>query len=292
MRRFSFFITVFAAIILAVPGVSSAARFIASSSADRIGPGGEFQVDIVIDPASANVNAVGGTVTYPTNLLSLEQIRDNDSVVNFWVDAPTSTAAGVRFSGITPGGIGRQGKILSLIFSAKSTGKGEIGITNGAMLLADGAGTPTTFTVTSSSFTVAENGPATRIIPVTNTAPPETFMPEIARDPNIFDGKAFVVFSTQDKGSGIKGYEVRETKHVLFDFAPWIPATSPYLLADQNLSSYVYVKAIDTAGNIRVERLLPEHPLAWYASLDTWFVIGIALFVFLLFYFIVWKKRS
>ena len=35
------------------------------------------------------------------------------------------------------------------------------------------------------------------------------------KDPNVFDGKWFLVFAALDKGSGIDHYEVMETNHVV-----------------------------------------------------------------------------
>ena len=64
---------------------------------------------------------------------------------------------------------------------------------------------------------------------------------------NIFDGKYFLVFATQDKGSGIDHYEVSEDNGASF-----IPAVSPYLLKNQSLDTKIIVKAFDKKGNEKI----------------------------------------
>jgi len=58
------------------------------------------------------------------------------------------------------------------------------------------------------------------------------------------DGKYFLVFSTQDKGSGVDHYEVREGR-----FGGFSEVSSPYILKYQSLDKKIFVKAIDKFGN-------------------------------------------
>ncbi|HHE65575.1 MAG TPA: hypothetical protein ENL09_06080 [Bacteroidetes bacterium] len=93
-------------------------------------------------------------------------------------------------------------------------------------------------------------------------------------DPNIYDGKYFIVFSTVDKQTGLDHYEILEITpeelekikkedggianffNKLFgkweEKSSWKEGESPYLLADQSLGSVIKVKAIDKAGNERL----------------------------------------
>jgi hypothetical protein len=65
-----------------------------------------------------------------------------------------------------------------------------------------------------------------------------------------------VLFATQDKGSGMDHYEVREVDPLLpWWGSGWHVAESPYLLEDQTLRSAVYVRAYDNDGNVREESL-------------------------------------
>jgi len=278
---------------LGAPSAAFAAKFIATSSASRFAPGDQFAVSVILDAEGDTINAFGGTVSYPANLLHLDGIRDGNSLVNFWVDAPTSTADGVTFAGITPGGyVGHSGEIFSLVFSVKATGNGTVTVKDGQLLRNDGTGAEVPFSTSGFQFAVASSSQpgGSTVAPVRDIEAPEPFTPEIARDPNLFSGKWFIVFSAEDKGSGINRYEVRESTHRIFDLSPWKVATSPYELADQNLASYVYIKAIDNAGNERVGMLSPTHPLPFYENFDDWFILVAVVILIFLFRKYLWKK--
>jgi len=64
---------------------------------------------------------------------------------------------------------------------------------------------------------------------------PESFTPFVEQSPVLFDGKAVLVFVTQDKLSGIDHYEVAEAKPAFLGDGDlvWENAVSPYVLKDQ-----------------------------------------------------------
>ena len=66
---------------------------------------------------------------------------------------------------------------------------------------------------------------------------------------------------------------------LLFDGGEWIRAESPYVLKDQKLKSYVYIKAIDKAGNERIEVIPQKYPFQWYESWLWWgiIIVGFAI---------------
>jgi len=84
-----------------------------------------------------------------------------------------------------------------------------------------------------------------------DTIPPEPFSIEIYKEPLIFDGKYFLIFSAVDKQTGIDFYEAKEGDN------SWQKQKSPYLLEDQQLNSIINVKAVDKAGNERIVSLGP-----------------------------------
>jgi hypothetical protein len=109
-----------------------------------------------------------------------------------------------------------------------------------------------------------------------DTEPPEVFTPKLIADPSVYDGQFVLVFDTKDKHTKVASYLVREFRHPLLAwFADWSVAESPYLLKDQSLSSHIEVKAIDSAGNERVMKVLPQAPGGPSWSLVG--VIGLAL---------------
>lgn len=301
-------ITIFALLFgfSAIPAFAANVFFNASPLAltDR-----DFKVDVAVDATGENLNAFEGTVIFPDNLLKVKEIRDGDSVVNFWIEKPKESGNGIRFSGIVPGGFRgimgpyageKPGKLFSIIFSPVTVGNGIITAENARILLEDGAGTPAEISVTPFQFSVEESGIALNPAQLRDLNPPEAFRLEIANDSAIFDNRNFLVFAATDKESGIKHYEILETKNDIRNAKneieiqttnDWIIAESPYLLKNQGLSGFIFVKAVDKAGNERMEILEPLHlQKVWYENGTFWIIIMGVLAV--LGIVILWKEKS
>lgn len=231
----------------------------------------QFRVTLFLGAADAELNAVEGTLSFPAASLDVKEIRDGNSLISLWIVRPRLTASGqVRFSGIIPGGYtGEQGALFSVVFEAKKEGSGVIEAREAKALRNDGSGTQVSLPVSRLRFLVSKkiSGSGATAADVADVEPPETFTPEIAAHPAMFEGRYFLAFATQDKGWGLSSYAVYESKRAIPP-APsqWEEAESPYLLHDQTLESYIYVKAVDTAGNERVVMLRPRHPLFWYTG--------------------------
>ena len=237
----------------------------------------EFEVGVFLNAESENINAIEGILRFPADILEFKELNDGNSIVNFWVERPSRRVENeIIFSGITPGGfVGKRGLIFRITFLAKNEGNGKLEMQNIKALLNDGNGTAADISVSSLKIIVTSQDLS---LPPKKEAkdqePPESFKPEIARDPVIFDGKWFLVFATQDKGLGIGRYEIKETRSRIFEsFSRWISSESPYWLRDQKLRSYIFVKAVDKVGNTRVEQISPRNPLRWYENYENWLII-------------------
>ncbi len=210
--------------------------------------GESFLVDIVMH-AEESLNAIEGRLVFPKDLLSVKEIRDGNSVINFWIEKPHVEVPGVvLFSGMTPGGwSGANNHIFSIIFEAKNTGVAAVALQNTKAWMNDGRGTETTLRIHDTAMAIKSGDNPVRKEMFVDTASPEFFTPVIGNDPNVFDGKYFLVFVTQDKISGVDRYEVREGSWDWFRVAE-----SPYLLKHQSLNRKIFVKAVDHAGNERM----------------------------------------
>ena len=227
--------------------------------------GEEFLVSIFLNSLEESINAAEGRVLFPENLLEVKEIRDGNSIITFWIERPKIEQLGIiGFSGIIPGGYQEtKGFLLSVVFRAKASGNGAIEIRDAKVLLNDGEGTSTDVKISNFQFSIFKEAPIsqTPILEIKDTDPPEYFKPEIAQSPEIFDGKYFLVFATQDKGSGIDHYELCEGSK-----KKCVIAESPYLLQNQKLDQQIFVKAVDKSGNERVIMLPPQKPLPWYKN--------------------------
>jgi len=288
-------IFIFVAICFLFAGVQvRAAEIFFGVSDENIGLNTKFEVEIFINTQGESVNAIEGQIIFPSDILELKEIRDANSIINFWIDKPENNLSGqVNFSGIIPGGYqGERGLLFSLIFLSKNQGRGTINIQATKALLNDGNGTAALLSISPYQFTISGTGTASSVSTIIDKERPESFIPKVVSDPNLFDGKYFLVFATQDKGSGIDHYEIKEAKYKSFDFfAKWITAESPYALHDQKLKSYIFIKAVDRSGNMQIEGISPQNPLAWYENYLVWFIIIITVLILMLAIKKIWEKR-
>ncbi len=151
----------------------------------------------------------------------------------------------------------------------------------------DGLGTAASLKVSDWLFSVSANPEIIpkEIIKIEDIEPPEKFKPEIAKSDDMYEGKYFLAFATQDKVSGVANYEVREGL-----WGKFVIAESPYLLPNQKLNKKIIIKAVDNAGNERVEIIYPPNWLPWY---ENYRIIGIIIPGIIFAYLIIkilWRK--
>ncbi|MCH8244393.1 hypothetical protein IIB97_00710 [Patescibacteria group bacterium] len=282
--------------ILAAPAPVLAAEIFFGTHSEEIGLGQQFEVGVFLNTQEQEVNAVGGTILFSSDALKLEAIYEGSSVVSFWVQKPALRQQGeIVFSGVMPGGIeDGKGFLFSLVFLAKEEANVTFKTIEEKILLNDGQGTAAMIQRAPATLRITKTAIKEEFVLLLDNEAPESFTPQIARDPNIFEGKWFLVFAAQDKISGIANYSVLETTRAEIGEAPkWLTVKSPYLLRDQELKSYVFVKALDKAGNERIATLLPQNPRQWYENLVLWGIVTLLFLVFLtmLLYLAIKKKR-
>ena len=299
IKNHYFLVAAISLIFVFIDGFRANAAELSLVGANKVGLGQTFQVDVVVNAEGEYVNAFEGRITYDSQFLIAKEMRDGNSIVSFWLDRPKppeacSESCEIIFSGITPGGyFGSGGFLFAIIFEAKRSGKTEIGFNLAKVLRHDGQGTPATLATSKLLLKISPDFKAPEVKTIEDVAPPEDFKPAIGREPTLFEGKHFFVFSTQDKGSGIEKYEVLESrKKKIPPDAQWIIAQSPYLLQDQSLRSYIYVKAVDRKGNERIV-MLPPTFVPVYKDYRFWVIILlIVLAALLLRRLILWRTKK
>ncbi len=92
------------------------------------------------------INAAGGTVTFPSELLSVSTLSRSTSIIDLWSEEPviSNESGTVRFSGgiIGPnvGTTGNRGPIFTLNMRALKEGKALLRVKDGELLANDGSG--------------------------------------------------------------------------------------------------------------------------------------------------------
>ena len=236
----------------------------------------QFILPLYIDTEDQPINAFEGQIVFPTDLLRVKEIRYHDSFINFWIEQPQFNNNNIKFSGIIPGGyLGKKSLVLSVVFEALAVGRGEIGFENLRILLNDGAGSDAPVRSRAWSFEINTSEPIilNEIKDIVDHDSPEDFVPILTKVVDIAADQYILIFATQDKGSGISHYEVKEGWH------NWVVAISPYILQNQNLDQEIIVKAVDKAGNERLVVVPSTYPRKWYEKYE---ISGIIIFVVLL----------
>lgn len=251
--------------------------------------GDKLEANFFLNTDNENINAIEGKIIFPEKLIELKEIKDGNSIINFWIERPKTSDGGILFSGIIPGGYsGKKGLILSVVFQSIQEGQGLVEARDIKVLLNDGEGTETGVTISNLQFVISKQAllPKPSLPEKKDIDMPEVFEPMVASDPTVFNGKYFLVFATQDKGSGIDRYEVCEGKRKC------IVAESPYLLKNQNLDEEIVVKAIDKSGNERIITVSAQKPRLWYKN---YAIPAIIILVIAIAYFVwkfLWTKRK
>lgn len=263
-----------------------------------------FEAELRLDAHGQSLNALEGKISFSDNL-ELKNINDGNSIIALWIQKPKTSGNTVSFSGIIPGGYqgvlgpdwqGYQpGTVLKLVFLVDRVGQVKINLEDFEVLLNDGKGTEAPLLISPLALTAQEGVSAQPLTLTEDKNLPEEFTPQIAGDPNTFDGKWFLIFSSRDNETGINRYEVLE-KYAPGDFRALISkkpvygtAESPYVLKDQKLKSFIYVKAIDKTGNERIAVVEPRYPIKWYEQPLIWSIIMLLLVVLYIIGKILWK---
>ena len=151
--------TVCAIAVFLIPHSSIAARIIVSPSSASVTQGKTVTVNIMVSTPDASMNAVSGTLTYPTDLLSVVSTSTSGSVLGQWLPpgatGPQKSSGSLKFEGVSLGGYqGTGGKLFSVTFKALKEGAASLSIANSSILANDGAGTDITAPPTNGQITV------------------------------------------------------------------------------------------------------------------------------------------
>ena len=275
MKTFIKLFFVFLFIFLAIPTLASEVRL--EGKLD-VFVEENFLVNLVINTDNS-VNAIEGKILYPHSILEVKEIRDGSSILNFWLERPELSSPGeIFFSGITPLGFsGNNNIVFSILFEAKSEGVADVSLDDFKVLLNDGEGTSDDLSFSDINISVNKGELQSKEDIIVDKDLPEDFLPILATDPDLFGGKYFIVFATQDKISGIDRYEIREGRNEEFQ-----ENESPYLIKGQSLNKKLFIKAYDKAGNSRLVVFNPKQGQFEYKNIVFFVIILVLLFIFLL----------
>lgn len=247
MKIFNFKIIILALCIFGASHTAYASTLSVNTNKTDVKTGGLFTANVMLDSTNVPINTIEGDLVYDHSMLTPERINIGDSFISFWVEKPSIKNTGsIHFSGIVPGGLtATNSEVFSVVFRAKVAGNTSITISNAALFINDGQGTKDEAIIKNKSIRiVAGVAGVNEVLDSTDSIAPEIFKITRTKDLAIFDNKYFVVFSTQDKESGVDHYTVCEYTKRNCEISE-----SPYLLKYQNPFYRIIVIAYDGDGN-------------------------------------------
>ncbi len=262
--------------------------------------GQEFSADVLFDPEGANVNAIEMTIPLPGNIVFVDS-NDSSSLIQMWIDHPSLEADGrtLKLSGGIIGGFSglidpfspntrKPGKLVQLTLRGTGPGASMLDVGTAKAYLNDGQATELKIRSIPSTITVDNQTIPSQLPSSGDTEPPLAFAPTLEKNSLLFGGSYTVVFNTEDTGSGIDHYEVKEGN------GPWTRAQSPYELKDQGLHGPILVKAVDRAGNEKVESVTMPETVQAGSNFSLSDFIYTALFIAIIMFFLIFfrKRRS
>jgi len=133
--------------------------------------GDTFSVIIRVNTDAMPINAAQGTLTFPSDKLSVVGVSKSGSIFTLWPNEPTySNSSGtIIFGGgvPNPGYTGSAGKIIGITFSVKTSGAAVVNWSSGAVLANDGKGTNILASMGGGNYTLS----AEKITPVAEPIP-------------------------------------------------------------------------------------------------------------------------
>ncbi len=274
-------------LLFCIANIANAAILYLSPEIAQYYQGDVFFVEIRLDTQGETINAVEVNLSFDNDVLEFKDFSQGNSILTLWTEKPRVSDNIISFSGGVPGGYwGKDGLLGKLALQARGTtqiatpqpsdeGEGqaqnnaEIKFLEGSrVLLNDGLGTLAKLETRGVVFEILTGEGGRNLWQEEidkDKILPEPFKIEISRDPEMFEGKYFIVFSTTDKQTGIDHYEVLEAeqrgwlRRLTQKKEEWMVGNSPYVLENQKLTSDIKVKAIDKAGNFWMDTLKAQN---------------------------------
>ncbi|MDQ5962589.1 MAG: hypothetical protein QG653_396 [Patescibacteria group bacterium] len=138
-------ILVLSVVCFAIPSAYAIADLALLPASGTFEAGQTFTVSVNVTNNNQPINAVSGAITFPTNLLSVRSVSKDGSIIKLWAEEPSfsNTNGTIKFEGVVlnPGFSGSKGKVLTVVFLAKSSGDASVIFSSGSVLANDGEAT-------------------------------------------------------------------------------------------------------------------------------------------------------
>ncbi|MCX6737598.1 MAG: hypothetical protein NTX26_02615, partial [Candidatus Parcubacteria bacterium] len=265
-----------------------------------------YAVDLILDTQGEDINVLEASLSYPLESFTLKDVLTGDSVINFWIKPPGLQEEQkdlIYFAGSIPAGYtGSQGKVITLLLQPQLAGAVlNLGIVSdkdnpSRVFLNDSLATEEIIPAHSLSFNLSSPGSNGGVINLTDKIKPDMFSIAIASSNTLPLNNVFIVFHTDDNGSGIDHYEMAQA-NTAEEFSSnanllWQKVISPAVINLAQAQRFLAIKAFDHSNNfeISVVDLKPSQNKAVFQNPFTVAVI-LSIMILLILNFIFYSRR-
>jgi hypothetical protein len=168
----------------ASPYTALAAVLTLSPSSGSYPAGTTFTTSVTVQSGGVPLNAMSGTLSFPTDQLEVVSLSKGGSIITLWIQEPSfSNSAGtVQFEGVVPnpGYSGATGNIIGVTFRVKKAGSATVSFSAGSVLANDGEGTEVLTAKTSAQYSLSAVTPVRAETPAAElVSPRDTKMPQV-----------------------------------------------------------------------------------------------------------------
>lgn len=158
-------------VFVATPVYAGQASLFLSKSQSTVGEGDNITVDVKVKSPDQAINAVSGSITFPSDLLQIVSISRDNSILNIWTHDPNISRNKISFEGVilNPGYQGQGGNIFHIIFQAKKVGTATVSFNEGSLLANDGLGTNIVAGLSPTTFSIIGSGALDLVRPIAST---------------------------------------------------------------------------------------------------------------------------
>ena len=256
-----FLFSIFCFTFSILPGEAAAqsASFYLSPSKGNYRIGANFVVDVMINAEEIFLNAAQAKIFFPPDRLKVIDISKQNSIFSLWVQEPifSNSEGEIYFVGglPTPGFRGEAGKVITIIFQAKSLGEAKIHFSEEIIM----ANTPEGIDIFSfsqeGSFAFSQGGIYAILVSdeipeelTKDKQPPFPFEIIVDDEGDPTNPQPLLYFETRDELSGLSHYEIKIGEEDFSRVA--VGETRPFRLSHLTPGIHqITVRAFDKAGN-------------------------------------------
>lgn len=153
--------------VFTAPLSVQAASLSVTASPTTVLAGNTVTVSVLVNSEGIAINNAEGSLTFPRELFDVVSVSSDVSIFSLWIQAPTYNGnSAISFNGgvPSPGYLGSNGKVFSVVLRAKSSGSASFALVNTAVRANDGLGTNVLSRSTGASVVVQalQNTPVTQ----------------------------------------------------------------------------------------------------------------------------------